>query len=118
MSIISNALPPPRYAGQRIFRHHDRNAGFFHQQAIEVAQQRAAAGQDHATFGNVGGQFWRALLQRNHHRADDAGQRLLQGFEDFIGVQGKAARYAFGRYGRGLRFRALRRPDRQNRFRA
>jgi len=38
------------YAGQWIFRYYDRNARLFHQQAIQIAQQRATAGQHHATF--------------------------------------------------------------------
>src|SRR5690606_29480711 len=47
------------HAGQRIVADQHRQAGFFHQQAIEVAQQCAAAGQDHALFGDVGAEFRR-----------------------------------------------------------
>ena len=37
----------------------------------------------------------RRLLQRHHDRSDDTGQRLLQRFQDLVGVEGKAARYTF-----------------------
>jgi hypothetical protein len=30
------------------------------------------------------------------HRADDAGQRFMQGFEDFVGIDREHARHAFG----------------------
>ncbi|MNH25522.1 hypothetical protein D3C79_855200 [compost metagenome] len=83
------------HTGERIFSHHDRDTGLFHQQAIQVTQQCATTGQHHTAFGDVGSQFRRALFQRNHDRADDAGQRFLQSFENFIGVHGEATRHTF-----------------------
>jgi hypothetical protein len=78
-------------AGERIIGDHDRQAGFFHQQFVDVAQQGAAAGQHDAALGNIGTQFRWCLLQCGLHRADNPGQRLLQGLEDFIAVQGETA---------------------------
>ena len=52
-------------AGQRLVGDDDRQAGFFHQQAVEVAQQGATAGQDHALSAmsapSSGGFFQRRL---------------------------------------------------------
>ena len=71
-------------AGQRIFGDHDRQAGFFHQQLVDVAQQRAAAGQHDAALRDVRAELGRRLLERDLDRADDAGERLLQRFENFV----------------------------------
>src|SRR5690606_3225922 len=38
----------------------------------------------------------RRLLQRHHNGGDDTGQRLLQRFQDLVGVEGEAARHTFG----------------------
>ena len=84
------------HAGQRVFGHQHRQAGFFGQQTVQVAQQRAAAGQHHAAVGNVGAQFGRRLLQRVLDGADDVVERVGQGFEDLVAGDGEAARHAFG----------------------
>ena len=42
-----------RNAGERIIRHHDRQAGLFGEELINITQQRAAAGQDDAAIGDV-----------------------------------------------------------------
>ncbi len=83
------------YASQWIFSNYDRNTCLFHQQAVEVTQQRTTTGQNHTALGDIGSQFRRALLEGNHDGANNAGQRLLQRFEDFVGVQGKATWNAF-----------------------
>ena len=85
-----------RDAGQRIVGDDHRQAGFFHEQLVDVAQQRAAAGEHDAALGDVGAEFRRGLLERLLDRADDALQRFLQRLEDLVGVQREAARHAFG----------------------
>ena len=83
------------HAGERVFGNDYGQAGFFHQQAVEVAQQRTAAGQHHAALGDVGAEFRRGLFQRSLDRLDDARQGFLQGFEDFVAVEREAARQTF-----------------------
>src|SRR3984957_6022830 len=85
-----------RNTGQRIIGNHHGKAGFFHEQFIDVAQQRAAAGQDDAAFGDIGAEFRRRLFQRLFDRPHDALQGFLEGFQYFIGIQGEAAGHAFG----------------------
>ena len=41
------------HASQWVVGDDDGQAGFFHQQAIEIAQQRTTTGQHHTAFGNV-----------------------------------------------------------------
>ncbi len=84
-----------RHAGQRVFGHQHRQAGFFGQQAVEVAQQRTAAGEHHAALGDVGAEFRRGLFERVFHRRDDLVERIGQRFENFVGTDGEAARHAF-----------------------
>ncbi len=96
-SMRSSAMPQPRttqVSGSSATVH--RQAGFFGQQAVEVAQQRAAAGQHHAALGDVGAQLGRGLLQRVLDGRDDLVERLGQGFQDLVGRDGEAARHAFG----------------------
>jgi hypothetical protein len=83
------------HAGQRVFGHQHGQAGFFGQQAVQVAQQGAAAGQHHAAVGNVGAQFGGSLLQRVLDGGDDVVQRVGQGFQDFVAGNREAARHAF-----------------------
>src|SRR5690606_26336938 len=64
------------HAGQRVVADQDRQARFFHQQAVEVAQQGAAAGQDHALLGDVGAEFRRGVLEADLDRADDLIERI------------------------------------------
>src|SRR5256885_4548705 len=44
---------------------------FFHEQAIEVAQERPAAGEHHAFFGDVRAQLGRSLLQRSEEHTSE-----------------------------------------------
>ena len=64
-SISSSIRPPPRatqVSGSSAID--DRQAGLFHQQLVDVAQQRAAAGQHDAALGDVGAELGRSLLER------------------------------------------------------
>src|SRR5574343_352707 len=83
-------------AGQRFVGDDDRQAGFFHQQTVEVAQQRAATGQHHAAFGDVGTEFGRGLFQRRFDGGNDLVERVGQRLEDFVGRNRELARDAFG----------------------
>src|SRR5438105_13317883 len=69
-------------AGERVVGNDDRQSGFFHEQPVEIAQQRAAAGQHHALLGDVGAELWRRLLERGLHRRDDLVERLGERFEN------------------------------------
>src|SRR5690606_11531645 len=80
---------------QRIVGDDDRQAGFFHQQLVDVAQQRAAAGEHDAALRDVGAELRRRLLQRFLDGTDDALQGLLQGLEYLVAVQREAARHTF-----------------------
>ena len=51
---LQDATAAPRDAGQRILGDDDREAGFFHQQLVDVTQQCAATGEHDAAFGDVG----------------------------------------------------------------
>jgi hypothetical protein len=41
------------HAGQWVFGHQDRQASFFSQQTVQIAQQGATTGEHHAALGNV-----------------------------------------------------------------
>src|SRR5690606_14259067 len=84
------------HAGERIFGHHHRQAGFFLEQAVQVAQQRAAAGQGDALVGDVGAQFGGRLFQRDLDGRHDLVERIGERFQDFVGRHREAARHAFG----------------------
>ena len=52
------------------------------QHEIQIAEQRAAAGQHDALVDDVGGQFRRGVLQRDLDRLDDRADRFGQAFGD------------------------------------
>src|ERR1700730_17684097 len=93
---LANAPPTAGHARQGVIRHHDRETCFLGEQLVDVAQQRAAAGEHDATLGDVRAQLRRSLLEGLLHGTHDALQRLLQRLEDLVAVQRKAARHAFG----------------------
>src|SRR5690606_26770683 len=62
----------------------------------QITTQSASTGNYNVAISNARGQLWRRLLQRTLDRLNDGCQRLLQRFEHFVGVEGKAARYTFG----------------------
>src|SRR5689334_15462505 len=53
-----------RDAGERIVGDVDMEARLLGDQPVEIAQQRAAAGQHDAAFGDVGAELGRRLLER------------------------------------------------------
>ena len=73
-----------RDAGQRVVRDHHGQAGLFHEKLVDIAQQRAAAGEHDAALGDVGAELGRRLLERLLDGAHDALQRLLQRFQDLV----------------------------------
>src|SRR5258706_1565378 len=83
-------------ARERILGHDDRQARFFHQQPIQVAQQRTAPGQHHAAIGDVGAQFRWRLLQRDLHCRYDLVQRIGQRLQDLVAGDREATRNALG----------------------
>ena len=52
------------------------------QHVVEIAEQRAAAGQHDALVDDVGGEFRRGVLERHLHRLDDRADRLGQALGD------------------------------------
>ena len=87
------------HRGQRILGDEHRQAGLLAQPLVEVAQQRAAAGQDDAAVVDVGGQLGRNPLERVAHRLDDLAQRLGQRFADFGVGDGDGPRHALDQRG-------------------
>src|SRR6185312_6136169 len=85
------------HARQRIVRHHDGQSGFLREELVDVAQQRAAAGEHDAALRDVRTELRRSLLERLLDRADDVLQRLLQGLQDLVAVQREAAGHALGK---------------------
>jgi hypothetical protein len=78
-------VPPPgaeRDAGQRLVGDGDRQAGGVAQHEVEIAEQRAAAGEHDALVDDVGGQFRRGVLERDLDRLDDGADRLGQALGD------------------------------------
>ena len=95
--MFSSALPQPRtthVSGSSATI--TGRPGLFHQQAVDVAQQRAAAGEHHAALGDVGAELGRRALERALHRRHDAVQRIGERFEDLVRRHREAARDALG----------------------
>jgi len=86
-----------RDTGQRVFGHDDRQPGFLAEQLVEIAQQRTTAGQHHAALGDVGREFGGRLLECALHRSDDAGERIFERAQDFIGIQREGTRHPFSK---------------------
>jgi hypothetical protein len=62
------------HAGQRLFGHQHRQAGFLSQQAVQM-RNKAPPVKHHAALGDVGTKFRRrVLLQRHLHGSDDVVQ--------------------------------------------
>src|SRR3954466_3006453 len=53
LHLLERLAGAAHHAGGRTVRADDRQAGFLHDQAVEVAQQRAAPGHYHALFLHV-----------------------------------------------------------------
>src|ERR1700688_1878650 len=53
------------HRGQRVVGDRDRQAGFFPDALVEIAQERAAAGEDDAAVADIGGKFRRSTFQRD-----------------------------------------------------
>src|SRR5205823_59427 len=69
-----------RDAIQRVLRHVAGHAGHLRQQLVDVAQQRATAGHDHALVDDVRGQLRGCLLQHEANCRNELLERLLAGF--------------------------------------
>ena len=70
------------HRGQRVLGDEDRQAGFVAQALVEIAQQRAAAGEDDAAIVDVGRELGRNAFERVADRLDDLAQRLCERFAD------------------------------------
>src|SRR5450631_2309910 len=71
-------------AGERIFGDKDGQAGLLGKQAVEIAQQRAAASEHHAALGDVGTELGGSLLERVLDARDDLVERVGQRLEDLV----------------------------------
>ena len=78
--LLKAAPGAERDAGQRIIGNRDWQTGCVTEHAVDVAQQRAAAGHHNALFDNVRGKFRRRLFQRHLHTIDDLPDRVGNGF--------------------------------------
>src|SRR3954463_7439720 len=85
LHLLERLAGAAHHAGERIVRDDDRKPGFFHQEAIQIAQQRAAAGEHHALLGDIGAELGRRLLKRGLHPRHDLVERLCQRLEDLVG---------------------------------
>src|SRR4051812_9059188 len=73
------------HTSKRVISHDDGQSGLFHQEPVELAQQRAAPGEHHALLGDVGAELRGRLLQRALDRGDDGVQRIGERLEDLVG---------------------------------
>src|SRR3954463_14679958 len=64
LHLLERLARAAHHAGERVIGDDHRQGGLLPQQAIEVAQQRAAAGEHHALLGDVGAELGRRLLER------------------------------------------------------
>src|ERR1041385_7654131 len=94
LHLLERLAGAAHHAGERVIGNDHRQAGLLHQEPIEVAQQRAAAGEHHALLGDVGAELGRRLLEGGLHRRDDLVERLGERFENFVRADGEAARNA------------------------
>src|SRR5438105_8597704 len=76
LHLLERLARAAHHARERIVGDDHRQPGFLHQQPVEVAQQRAAAREHHAFFGDVGAELGRGLLERGLDRGDDLIERL------------------------------------------
>ena len=72
------------HTGERVFGHQHRQTGLFHQQTVQIAQQRATTGEHHALLSNVGTQLGRGLFQRVLDGRDNAVQRIGQRLQHLV----------------------------------
>src|SRR6185369_7530622 len=54
LHLLEGLARSAHHAGERIVGNDHGKPGLFHEKAVEVAQQRAAAGKHHALLGDVG----------------------------------------------------------------
>src|SRR4029079_9284815 len=96
VDLLQRAAGAAYHAGQGIVGDNDGEPGFFHQQPVDIPQERTSAGEYHALFRYVRTEFRRRLFERRFDGADDAVERIGQRFQDFIAGNGETARNAFG----------------------
>src|ERR1043166_2439316 len=84
LHLLERLARAAHHAGERIVGDDHRQPGLFHEEPVEGAQQRTAAGDHHALLGDIGTELGRRLLERALHRRDDLVQRLGECLENFI----------------------------------
>lgn len=101
------------HAGQRLLGDDHRQAGFLCQQLVQVAQQRATAGQHQAALGDIRGQLRRRLLEGALDRLDDGriaqpplarGKSMFASADEFIATMLPMAQKAAERIGVDARY--------------
>ncbi len=65
--------------GERVVGDGDGQAGLFADALVEIFDQRAAAGEDDAAVGDVGGELGRGALEGDADGVDDGGDALGRG---------------------------------------
>src|SRR5919201_1003186 len=73
-----------RDAVERVLGHVARDAGDLGHELVHVAQQRAAAREDHPLVDDVGGELRRRLLENSLHRADDLLEDRIHRLGDLV----------------------------------
>src|SRR5690242_2672331 len=96
LHLLESLARAAHHAGQRVVGDDHREPGLLHQQPVEVAQERAAAGEHHALLGDVRAELGRRLLQGRLHRGDDLVEWLGERLENLVRRDGEAARNALG----------------------
>src|SRR3990172_7007961 len=80
--VLERLAGPQGHAVERVLGDVAWDAGHLGQQLVDVPQQRAAAGHDHALVDDVRGQLRRGLLQDAPDRGDELLERHLDGLHD------------------------------------
>src|SRR6266850_2499979 len=73
-----------RHAVERVLRDVAGDAGDLRQELVHVAQQRAAARQDHSLVDHVGRQLRRGLFENGLHRRDDLLEHWVHRLGDLV----------------------------------
>src|SRR5712692_437874 len=94
VEVLEGQAGPLRDAVERILGHIAGDAGDLGHELVHVAQQGAAARQDHALVDHIRRQLWRSLLQHALHCGDDLLENRVHRLGDLVAADGDGARQA------------------------
>src|SRR5438128_12592823 len=84
--VVEDPARAANHGRERVVVHPHREPGLVHQEYVEPADQRAAAGHDDSALQDVARQLRRGHLEGTTDRVDDPRDRLLNGVPDARGV--------------------------------